>query len=161
MNIDFADVKAAMSHKGMAIMCYGTANGLNRAAEAVNNALGNPFFDQADMKNAKGLIVNVCASALKDTEMLEIMSHVQNIGKDNIEAISGLMIDESYGDEISVTIIATGLRRFNLDEFRPSYIPSPSINSLNGNASTNSEGYVNLNNLRKIDIKETLRRLKD
>ena len=93
--------------------------------------------------------------------MLEIMSHVQNIGKDNIEAISGLMVDESYGDEISVTIIATGLRRFNLDEFRPAYIPSPSINTLNGNASTNSDGYVNLNNLRKIDIKETLRRLKD
>ena len=93
--------------------------------------------------------------------MLEIMSHVQNIGKDNIEAISGLMIDESYGYEISVTIIATGLRRFNLDEFRPAYIPSPSINTLNGNASTNSEGYVNLDNLKKIDVKETLRRLKD
>ena len=93
--------------------------------------------------------------------MLEIMSHVQNIGKDNIEAISGLMIDASYGDEISVTIIATGLRRFNLDEFRPSYIPTPSMSPLNGNANSNSDGYINLNNLKKIDIKETLRRLKD
>ncbi len=145
----------------MAIMCYGTATGTNRATDAVNNALGNPFFDQADIKNAKGLIVNVCSSSLKDTEMLEIMSHVQNIGKGNIEAISGLMIDESYNDEISVTIIATGLRRFNLDEFRPSYIPSPSINLLNGNTNTNSDEYVNLNNLRKIDIKKTLRRLKN
>ena len=161
MNIDFADVKAAMSHKGMAIMCYGTAAGPNRAAEAVNNALNNPFFDQADMRNAKGLIVNVCASSLEKEELLEIMNHAQNIGKDNIEAISGLMIDASHGDEISVTIIATGLRRFNLDEFRPSYIPTPSMSPLNGNANSNSEGYVNLNNLKKIDIKETLRRLKD
>ena len=161
MNIDFADVKAAMSHKGMAIMCYGTAAGPNRAAEAVNNALNNPFFDQADMRNAKGLIVNVCASSLEKEELLEIMNHAQNIGKDNIEAISGLMIDESYGDEISVTIIATGLRRFNLDEFRPSYIPTPSMSPLNGNANSNSDGYINLNNLKKIDIKETLRRLKD
>ena len=159
MNIDFADVKAAMSHKGMAIMCYGTAAGPNRAAEAVNNALNNPFFDQADMRNAKGLIVNVCASSLEKEELLEIMNHAQNIGKDNIEAISGLMIDASYGDEISVTIIATGLRRFNLDEFRTSYIPSPSMSPLNANS--NSDGYVNLNNLKKIDIKETLRRLKD
>ena len=89
------------------------------------------------------------------------MKQAQSISQQGVEAIPGLTIDESFGDEIVVTIIATGLRRFNLDEFRPSYIPSPSINPLNGNASTNSDGYVNLNNLRKIDIKETLRRLKD
>ena len=163
MNIDFADVKAAMSHKGMAIMCYGTASGDNRSSEAVNNALNNPFFDQADMRNAKGLIINVCASSLEKKELVEIMTHVQNIGKEGIEAIPGLMIDESYGDEISVTIIATGLRRFNLDEFRSTtYIPSKSINPSNNLDTTNSsDGYVNLKNLKKIDIEETLRRLKD
>tara|TARA_B100001769_G_scaffold275063_1_gene275456 strand:- start:2585 stop:3694 length:1110 start_codon:yes stop_codon:yes gene_type:complete len=161
MNIDFADVKAAMSHKGMAIMCYGTATGTNRAAEAVHKALSNPFFDQAEMKNAKGLIVNVCASALEKKELPEIMNQVQNIGMEGIEAIPGLMLDTSYGDELSVTIIATGLRRFDLDNFKTTYITSPTIKPLNESSGTNSDGYVNLNNLRKIDIKETLRRLKD
>ena len=111
MNVDFADVKAAMSHKGMALMCYGTATGSNRAEEAVNNALNNPFFDQAEIRNAKGLIVNICASKLEKKEMLEIMKLAQSIGKNAIESIPGLMIDDSYGDEISVTIIATGLRK--------------------------------------------------
>ena len=156
MNIDFADVKAA-THQ-MAIMCYGTADGDNRSSEAVNNALNNPFFDQADMRNAKGIIINVCASSLEKKELVEIMTHVQNIGKEGIEAIPGLMIDESYGDEISVTIIATGLRRFNLDEFRSTtYIPSKSINPSNNLDTTNSsDGYVNLNN-KKINIEETLK----
>jgi len=161
MNIDFADIKAAMSDSGVGIMCYGTATGPNRAAEAVSNALNNPFFDQAEIKNAKGLIVNICASSLDNKEIQEIMNSAKSIGKEGIEAISGLMIDESYGDEISVTIIATGLRKWDLDDWsKPisGYVP---VSPMNGDASTNSEGYVNLNNLRKIDIKETLRRLKD
>ena len=89
------------------------------------------------------------------------MNSAKSIGKEGIEASSGLMIDKSYGDEISVTIIATGLRKWDLDDWsRPisGYVP---VSPMNGDASTNSEGYVNLNNLRKIDIKETLRRLKD
>ena len=113
------------------------------------------------MKNAKGLIVNVCASALEKKELPEIMNQVQNIGMEGIEAIPGLMLDTSYGDELSVTIIATGLRRFDLDNFKTTYITSPTIKPLNESSGTNSDGYVNLNNLRKIDIKETLRRLKD
>ena len=163
MNVDFADVKAAMSHKGMALMCYGTASGSNRAEEAVNNALNNPFFDQAEIRNAKGLIVNICASKLEKKEMLEIMKLAQSIGKNAIESIPGLMIDDSYGDEISVTIIATGLRKMDIDRNNwTTTVPVPSnTNRLNGKIDINSDGYVKLSNLKKIDIKKTLRRLKN
>ena len=55
-------------------------------------------------------------------EINEIMKQAQSISQQGVEAIPGLTIDESYGDEIVVTIIATGLRKFNLDEFSNSYI---------------------------------------
>ena len=60
MNVDFADVEAAMSQGGKAIMGYGQGSGANRAKEAVDNALNSPFFDKAEVRNAKGLIINIC-----------------------------------------------------------------------------------------------------
>ena len=96
-------------------------------------------------------------------EMLEIMKLAQSIGKNAIESIPGLMIDDSYGDEISVTIIATGLRKMDIDRNNwTTTVPVPSnTNRLNGKIDINSDGYVKLSNLKKIDIKETLRRLKN
>ena len=160
MNVDFADVQAAMSQKGMAIMCIGKASGPNRAIDAVDNALGNPFFDRAEVKNAKGLLVNICGpSGMENQEINEIMKHAQKISQHGVEAIPGLTIDESFGDEISVTIIATGLRKFNLDEFSETYIrPVRNISSINN---IESEEYVNPEKLNRIDVLEVIRSLEN
>ena len=160
MNVDFADVQAAMSQKGMTIMCIGKASGPNRAIDAVDNALGNPFFDRAEVKNAKGLIVNICGpSGMENQEINEIMRHAQKISQQGVEAIPGLTIDESFGDEISVTIIATGLRKFNPDEFPESYFrPIRSISSINN---IESEEYVNPEKLNRIDVLEVIRSLEN
>ena len=159
MNVDFADVQAAMSQKGMAIMCIGKAKGLNRAVEAVNNALNNPFFNKAEVKNAKGLLVNICgASGMEMQEINEIMKQAQSISQQGVEAIPGLTIDESFGDEIVVTIIATGLRRFNLDEFSDSYIrPVRDMNPVRKEL----EGYVDPEKLKLIDIHDVIRSIED
>ena len=160
MNVDFADVQAAMSQKGMAIMCIGKASGPNRAAAAVNDALGNPFFNRAEVKNAKGLLVNICGpSGMEMQEINEIMTHAQKISQQGVEAIPGLTIDESFGDEISVIIIATGLRRFNLDEFSTSYIrPVRDLPPLN---SQENQGYVDPDKLKRIDIFEIIRSIEN
>ena len=159
MNVDFADVQAAMSQKGMAIMCIGKAKGLNRAVEAVNNAINNPFFNKAEVKNAKGLLVNICgASGMEMQEINEIMKQAQSISQQGVEAIPGLTIDESFGDEIVITIIATGLRRFNLDEFSDSYIrPVRDMNP----ARKELEGYVDPERLKLINIHDVIRGIED
>ena len=159
MNVDFADVQAAMSQKGMAIMCIGKAKGLNRAIDAVNNALDNPFFNKAEVKNAKGLLINICgASGMEMQEINEIMKQAQSISQQGVEAIPGLTIDESYGDEIVVTIIATGLRKFNLDEFSNSYIrPVRDISPVR----KESEAYIDPERLNLIDIHNVIRSIED
>ena len=158
MNVDFADVQAAMSQKGMAIMCIGKASGPDRAIEAVANALNNPFFDRAEVKNAKGLLVNICGpSKMEMQEIKEIMTHAQQISQQGVEAIPGLTIDESFGEEISVTIIATGLRKFNLnlDEFSNSYIRP--VRDIASSRSIENNGYVDPEKLNRIDILEVIR----
>jgi cell division protein FtsZ len=163
MNVDFADVQAAMSQKGMAIMCIGKASGPNRAAAAVDDALGNPFFNRAEVKNAKGLLVNICGpSGMEMQEINEIMTHAQKISQQGVEAIPGLTIDESFGDEISVTIIATGLRKFNqklIDEFSTSYIRP--VRDLPPSNTKENQGFIDPDKLKRIDILEVIRSIEN
>ena len=91
-------------------------------------------------------------------EINEIMNQEQSISQQGVEAIPGLTIDESYGDEIVVTIIATGLRRFNLDEFSNSYIrPVRDINTVQKEL----EGYVDPEKLNLIDLHDVIRSIED
>lgn len=158
MNIDFADVEAALSKGGKAIMGYGKGNGENRAKQAVDDALNSPFFDKTEIKNAKGLIINICGSSeIGNDEVKEIMEYAGSIGVDGVEAIPGLTIDESSGEDIYVTIIATGLRRFDLDGFQDRVLRT--VPPITSNKSM-PDGYIDINAIDKIDIKETFRRLK-
>ena len=157
MNVDFADVEAAMSQGGKAIMGYGQGSGVNRAKEAVDNALNSPFFDKAEVRNAKGLIINICgSSSIGNEEVKEIMEHAGSIGVDGVEAIPGLTIDESCENDIFVTIIATGLRRFDLDGFQERVLRPVSPISATRPV---SDGYVDIGSIETINIKDTFRRL--
>ena len=127
INVDFADVSAVMSQKGMALMGYGSASGENRSSEAIFKALNNPFFDSNEVRNARGLLVNVCASSsITQVELKEILQEAQKVSQDGVDAIPGLTIDESFEDKLSVTIIATGLRRYDIND-----IQNPRIISTN------------------------------
>ncbi len=154
INVDFADVSAVMSQKGMALMGYGSASGENRSSEAIFKALNNPFFDSNEVRNAKGLLVNVCASSsITQVELKEILQEAQKVSQDGVDAIPGLTIDESFEEKLSVIIIATGLRRYDIND-----IQSPRIISTNNLIENVENPYVDTESITKINIQDALRR---
>ena len=154
INVDFADVSAVMSQKGMALMGYGSASGENRSSEAIFKALNNPFFDSNEVRNAKGLLVNVCASSsITQVELKEILQEAQKVSQDGVDAIPGLTIDESFEDKLSVIIIATGVRRYDIND-----IQNPRIISTNNLIENVENPYVDIELINKINIQDALRR---
>lgn len=123
INIDFNDIKTAMTSRGHAMMGIGRATGEDRARQATEMAIRSPLLDDVVLENAKGLLVNVTAADdLTLTEyqaVTEIAAQITDIDDANI--FYGSVIDETAGDELRVTVIATGLSR---DESR-SAAPKP------------------------------------
>ena len=110
INLDFADVKTVMMKKGMAMMGVGCMSGENRAYEAAQAAINNPLLEDVDFANASGILVNVMAGpSLTMGEHDEIGSCMAELAADDATVVIGAVIDEAMGDEIRVTLIATGL----------------------------------------------------
>lgn len=110
VNLDFADVKTIMSKAGMAIMGIGKANGGNRATEAAELAIAHPLLEDASISGAKGVLINItCSSDLTMEEMTEASERIYNEVGTNAEIIWGTVIDDSLGEEMRVTVIATGI----------------------------------------------------
>ena len=112
VNVDFADVRAVMSEKGVAMMGTGKASGENRAVQAATEAIGSELLEDINLKNAKGVLVNVTAKepTLEDqAEVGEIVEGICDPEQSNI--IYGLVYDDSVGDDLLVTIIATGINQ--------------------------------------------------
>lgn len=111
INLDFADVKATMSKAGMAIMGIGVASGENRAIEAAERAISHPLLEDNSIVGARGVLMNItCNSELTMEETIEASERIYNeIGDDDVEIIWGTAVDESLGDELRVTVIATGI----------------------------------------------------
>jgi len=110
VNLDFADVKTIMSKAGLAIMGIGKASGENRANEAAELAIAHPLLEDASISGAKGVLINItCSSDLTMEEMTEASERIYNEVGNNAEIIWGTVIDDTLGDEMSVTVIATGI----------------------------------------------------
>lgn len=110
VNVDFADVRTLMSENGMAMMGSATATGQNRAREAASSAMASPLLDDVDLRGARGVLVNITASAsFTMREYKEVMSSVQEVAADDATVIIGQVFDEAMGDALRVTIVATGL----------------------------------------------------
>jgi cell division protein FtsZ len=111
VNLDFADVKAIMSKAGMAIMGIGVATGENRAIEAAERAISHPLLEDNSIAGARGVLMNItCNSDLTLEETTEASERIYNeIGDDDVEIIWGTSVDENIGDELRVTVIATGI----------------------------------------------------
>ncbi len=110
VNLDFADVRTTMSKAGMAIMGIGIASGENRAVEAAERAISHPLLEDISISGAKGVLMNItCSSDLTMEEMTEASERVYNEVGDDAEIIWGTVVDDSLGDEMRVTVIATGI----------------------------------------------------
>ena len=109
INVDFADVKAIMSERGMAMMGIGSADGERRAAEAAQQAISSPLLEDIDISGAKGVLVNISgSSSMTMEEFEEVNSIIHEKVHEDANIIIGLVVNEELGDTIKVTAIATG-----------------------------------------------------
>ncbi|HXV20600.1 MAG TPA: cell division protein FtsZ [Desulfuromonadales bacterium] len=109
INVDFADVKAIMSERGMAMMGIGIAEGDRRAVEAAQRAISSPLLEDIDISGAKGVLVNISGSSNMTMEEFDEASRIihEKVHED-ANIIIGLVINEDLGDRIKITAIATG-----------------------------------------------------
>lgn len=110
INVDFNDVKTIMGEQGKAMMGTATAAGVDRARIAAEQAVASPLLDGIDLSGAKGVLVNVTASrGLKGKEIKEVMAAVRAFAAPDASIAQGIAYDDAMGDEIRVTVVATGL----------------------------------------------------
>lgn len=110
INVDFADVRTVMSEMGMAVMGAGQAKGEDRAIMAVQSAIGSPLLEDVNLQGARGVLVNITAGMnLTMREFEEIGAAVSDLASDDATVVIGTVIDPEIGDELRVTVVATGL----------------------------------------------------
>jgi cell division protein FtsZ len=110
INVDFNDVKTIMGEQGKAMMGTATASGIDRARIAAEQAVASPLLDGIDLSGARGVLVNVTASrSLKGKEIKEVMSTVRAFAAPDASIAQGIAYDDTMGDDIRVTVVATGL----------------------------------------------------
>lgn len=109
INVDFADVRTIMSNQGLALMGTGSANGPDRALEAVQKAISNPLLSSVSIRGATRILINFTGSSdLEIAELSEAVRVVQDEAHPNVDLIWGTAFEQSMGDEIKITVIATG-----------------------------------------------------
>jgi cell division protein FtsZ len=109
VNVDFADVKTVMSNMGRALMGTGVAKGQNRARLAAEMAVTSPLLDDISVEGATGVLINIVGGAdLKMKEIQEAASLVQEQAHEDANIIFGASIDDTLGENVKVTVIATG-----------------------------------------------------
>ncbi len=110
VNLDFADVKTTMQKAGKALMGIGVASGENRAVEAAERAISHPLLEDISISGAKGVLMNITSSSdLTLDEMTEASDRIYQEVGDEAEIIWGQTFDEDLGDEMRITVIATGI----------------------------------------------------
>ena len=111
VNVDFEDVRTVMSETGKAMMGTAVSNGPDRARIAAEQAVACPLLEGVDMSGAKGVLVLITAAkgGLKLSESREAMNTIRKFASPDAHVIYGTAYDESLGDQIRVTVVATGL----------------------------------------------------
>ncbi len=112
INLDFADVKTIMAGMGLAIMGTGTAEGDGRAMNAANAAISSPLLEDASVKGARGVIINVTGGAdLSLIEVSEASGIIQEAAHEDANIIFGAVVDPKMDGRVKITVIATGFDR--------------------------------------------------
>jgi len=110
INVDFEDVKTVMGEQGKAMMGTATVSGMDRARLAAEAAVASPLLEGVDLSGARGVLVNITASrSLKLSETREVMAAIRGYAADDATVIFGTVYDETLGDALRVTVVATGL----------------------------------------------------
>jgi cell division protein FtsZ len=110
VNLDFADVKTTMRKAGMALMGIGIASGENRATEAAERAISHPLLEDISISGSKGVLMNITSSSdLTLDEMTEASDRIHEEVGEDAEIIWGQTIDDDLGEEMRITVIATGI----------------------------------------------------
>ena len=130
VNVDFADVKTVMASMGRALMGTGIAKGNNRARLAAEMAISSPLLDDISVDGATGVLINIVGGPdLKMREIQEAASLVQEMAHEDANIIFGASIDEALGENVKVTVIATGFeqieRMASLNEGARLSMPAP------------------------------------
>lgn len=109
INVDFADVKAIMKNQGIALMGTGKASGADRALKAAKQAISSPLLDDVNIQGARSVLINITSNAnLGLHELSAAAAVIYDQAHEDATIIIGSVIEESYGDEIAVTVIASG-----------------------------------------------------
>lgn len=111
INVDFADLKTVMKEVGPAIMGSGSSSGENRAAEAAKRAIDNQLLEEVGIDGAMGILINISATqeSLTMAEFMEASALIQEKAHEDANIIIGALFDETLGEELRVTVIATGI----------------------------------------------------
>jgi cell division protein FtsZ len=110
VNVDFADVRTVMSENGVAMMGSASASGPERAQMAAEQAVHSPLLEDIHLSGARGVLVNITAGkSMKLKEVHEVMNTIRSFTAEDATVIYGSVIDDSIGDALRVTIVATGL----------------------------------------------------
>ena len=111
INRDFADVKTTMAGMGHAVMGTAVRSGENRAVEAAQAAMASPLLEAGAIDGARGILINITgSSALKLSEVNAASTLIQSSAHEDANVIFGAVLDEKMGDEVKITVIATGFR---------------------------------------------------
>ena len=122
INVDFEDVKTVMSEQGKAMMGTAMANGIDRARLAAEQAVTSPLLEGVDLSGARGVLVNITASrTLKLRETRTVMETISAFAAEDATVIMGAVYDDTMGDNLRVTVVATGLGRAKQ---RPQLVPA-------------------------------------
>jgi cell division protein FtsZ len=133
INLDFADVKTVMTDMGMALMGTGLASGENRAQQAAQNSICSPLLEDTTIQGARGVLINITGSQnMTLHEVSEASKVIQDSAHPDANIIFGSVFDEALGDEIKITVIATG---FDGDAVgQRSYLRTEEVSAFQGQA---------------------------
>nr|MCR5563756.1 cell division protein FtsZ [Desulfovibrio sp.] len=110
INLDFADVRTVMAESGLALMGTGVATGENRAREAAQRAISSPLLEDVSLETARAIMYNITASDdITGAEVAEIGEIISNAAPQDANIIFGVVYDNTIGDELHLTVIATGI----------------------------------------------------
>jgi cell division protein FtsZ len=111
VNVDFQDVRTVMSEQGQAMMGSATSSGIDRARIAAEQAIACPLLEGVNLAGARGVLVNITASraSLKLRETKEVMNIIRTFAAEDATIIYGGVYDDSLGDNLRVTVVATGI----------------------------------------------------
>jgi len=146
INLDFADVKSVMSNAGSTMMGSGIGEGIDRAEDAIQQAIASPLLEDVDVKDAKGLLINITSNgSLTNGEFKAIGDHIGSlVDEEEADVIVGTTIDELLEDKIKVTVVATGMKNSKTEEIKSERVDIV-LDNISSNLESSFKDFTNLN----------------